>query len=85
MLPTLAPGDTVLVWCFGKVRLDDIVVFKHDGKFLIKRVKEVEGDRYFVTGDNAEKSIDSRSLGWINRFQILGAVKVRLPRGPQRR
>lgn len=83
MLPTLKPGDTVLVWRFGSPKVGDIVVL--NGSLLIKRVKEIKDGRYFVVGDNPTKSTDSRQFGWVDRSRIIGKVfsreKERVDRG----
>lgn len=78
MLPTLAPGDTVLVWRFGSPKVGDIVVLNPEGLSamgpVIKRVGKIRNDRYFLVGDNAAKSTDSRQFGWVERKEIIGRV-----------
>lgn len=81
MLPTLKPGDNVLVWRFGRTKPGDIVVaniLNPEGLsamgLVIKRVEKIEGDQYFLVGDNPEKSTDSRQFGWVPRSQIIGTV-----------
>ena len=47
-------------------------------KFLIKRIARIDmsadGEKYFVSGDNREDSMDSRRLGWILKKDIIGKV-----------
>lgn len=83
MLPTLKPGDHVLVnrmsYIFKLPRKDDIVAVKdpRDGKILIKRITKIKGSKYFVTGDNKEESTDSRKFGMLDMSDIIGKVIYR--------
>lgn len=75
MLPTLKPGQDVLVWCwFVNPKAGDIVAVKIKGKDMVKRIQLID-DRYiFVTGDNKKESTDSRKFGSIRKEQIIGKV-----------
>ena len=72
-------GEVVVVWQLTQ-----------DNGYDIKRILAVPGDsvqtpegklymlgkdQYFITGDNAEKSYDSRYYGPVHRVQIVGVVK----------
>jgi nickel-type superoxide dismutase maturation protease len=74
MLPTLAPGDRVLVWRTHRARVGDIVLVQdpRDGRLLIKRVKGLRARDVFVEGDNPAHSTDSRSFGWLPSARIRG-------------
>ena len=75
MLPTLNPGQDVLVWCwFNKYKVGDIVVIRHSGRAMVKRIQKTDGRRVFVTGDNKKMSTDSRSFGWIEKKNLVGKV-----------
>ncbi len=80
MEPTLKEGDNVLVnrlfYFFRKPKIDDIIVLKYpkNNMYLIKRVKKVDNNKYFVLGDNLKESIDSRDFGWISKKEIIGKV-----------
>lgn len=85
MLPTLKPGQDILVLCwFFKLKLGDLVAFKKDGKEMIKRIQKTDdspgeasakrGRRIFVIGDNERESTDSRNFGWIDKKDIIGKV-----------
>lgn len=80
MEPTLRFGSTILVstipYLFSKPKIGDIVLaqLKGEKKYIIKRISKVENQKYFLTGDNKEDSLDSKQLGWFERKQILGEV-----------
>lgn len=84
MVPTLRPGDLVLVnklsYIITEPRIDDIIALHdpRDGKVLIKRITKITKDRYFVQGDNKNSSTDSRVFGMIGRSTIIGKV-TRIP------
>ena len=75
MEPTLKTGSLFLgLRIVGSVEVGNIIVFRHDEKMLVKRVAAVGGDMiehngqvltvpedcFYVLGDNAEHSYDSR-------------------------
>lgn len=76
MFPALKPGQDVLcfnwAYLFSKPKVGDIVVVKHQGKEMVKRIHYILGREYFVQGDNKKESIDSRSFGAIDRSQLIG-------------
>lgn len=84
MLPTLKPGQDILVWCwFAKIKIGDIVAIKVGDKEMVKRIsKFLLGDEptsdqekmIYVLGDNRKESIDSRRFGLIKKDQIIGKV-----------
>lgn len=78
MVPTLAPGERLLVHANGPIVLGDIVVFQHADQFDVKRILHIESDGIFVQGDNELVSTDSRSYGLIPFDAVLGTVTYRL-------
>ena len=75
MEPTLKENSIVFgSRIFGDLSVGDIIVFKHDGRTMVKRIAAVGGEMFesdekiyvvpnscfFVLGDNAENSWDSR-------------------------
>ncbi|MBI2019475.1 S26 family signal peptidase [Candidatus Daviesbacteria bacterium] len=80
MLPVFKPGQEVLTfnWAhfFSRPKIGDIVVIKVKGKEIVKRIQKLCKDGYFVQGDNAPESTDSRDFGPIDKSKIVGKVIV---------
>lgn len=74
MLPALSPGDEVLAWRWVRPGPRDIVVAKIGHRYLIKRVTKADDDKVYLSGDNPQDSVDSRTLGWIDRRNLIGRV-----------
>lgn len=81
MLPTLHPGDQVLVhpgaYRQTTPQVGDIVLAQHPFQhqfYLIKRVQAVADHAYFLAGDNLAESTDSRAFRAISLDHILGKV-----------
>src|SRR5438067_1720661 len=75
MLPTLPSGKLVLArqWFIG-LKPGQLVVIHHQGLDKIKRLRDIHGDKIFVTGDNATASTDSRQFGWLPVKAVVGKV-----------
>lgn len=87
MEPTIPKGSYIVgTRVFGELKVGDIIVFRHEGRLLVKRIKAVGGDMVthkgkrvvvpdkclYVVGDNQEVSDDSKS--WKDPF--VGKNKV---------
>lgn len=80
MLPTLRPGQVVLVRR-QEPKIGDIVVARHPqtGALIGKRLAAIEPDGYWLEGDahipaTASSSSDSWVFGAVNRDAIVGVV-----------
>ena len=84
MLPTLRPGDYLMVnrlaYVASAPRKGDVVVVK--GRTgaparQIKRVADLPGEEVYVQGDNPDGSTDSRDYGPVARSSIEGKAWLR--------
>lgn len=91
MEPALKKGS-IIIGCrlFEEPQVNDIVVFEHNGKLMVKRVAAKGGDKvyhhaqwqyvpenfYYLLGDNSCNSWDSRY--WDNPFIGLDSIKAKL-------
>lgn len=85
MLPTLKSGDYVMIDPYAAaadLKCGDIALARHPFKQsvrIIKRVREISAEgKYYLVGDNAAESTDSRSFGAISPADILGKAVCRL-------
>ncbi len=82
MSPTFKSDDMVLVnrlsYLFGKPKIGDLVVLRKK-KYMIKRIKKIKDNEFFVVGDNKKESTDSRQFGWIRKKEIIGKAFFKIP------
>jgi nickel-type superoxide dismutase maturation protease len=78
MEPKFKEGDYIITlpYIIGSPKKNDVVVLKHpeNNRTILKRVGKINGDLYFVVGDNKKHSSDSRSFGTVKRGAIIGRV-----------
>lgn len=87
MEPTIPRGSYIVgTRIFGELKVGDIIVFRHEGRLLVKRIAAVGGntvmhkgkemivpeESFYVVGDNQEVSDDSMS--WKDPFVVISRV-----------
>jgi nickel-type superoxide dismutase maturation protease len=77
MLPVLAPGEWLLVRRGARVRPGAVVVVRLGGRLVVKRVAHRVPSGWWVVGDNAEASDDSRTYGAVPDADVVGEVRWR--------
>lgn len=80
MLPTLVPGDRLLVRRTSTLRVGGLAVVRlpPDGTVAVKRVVHREDDGWWVERDNPRTGVDSWSVGAVPDDAVVGRVIVRL-------
>ncbi|MFF4601506.1 nickel-type superoxide dismutase maturation protease [Streptomyces sp. NPDC001339] len=89
MVPTLLPGDQLVVQYGAAVRPGDVVVLKHPFRqdlLIVKRAVRRRDGGWWVQGDNPFVENDSREFGVVPDELVVARawVRVRPPRGVQR-
>ena len=88
MVPTLLPGDWALAAAGGRMTREDVVVVEHPGRpgyEMVKRLVALPGDtvqkgrvlgpgEFWVEGDHARSSTDSRQFGPVSMDEIKARV-----------
>ena len=74
MRPALLHGQVVIALRGRKVRSGRVVLARHDGREIIKRVAVVSDQSVDLHGDNRDESTDSRDYGSLPRRAIIGVV-----------
>jgi len=74
MVPSLGPGQIILARKSRKLRVGDVVVFRHRGLEKIKRLHAVNDGRIHVRGDNKNLSTDSRHFGSLPIEHVVARV-----------
>ena len=85
MLPTLRPGDCLLVRRPRRVRAGQVVVARFPSRpdlLVVKRAVRREGELWHVEGDNPAVTDDSRRYG---PAQVVAVVQLRYWPLPPRR
>lgn len=92
MEPTIPKGSLILgLRQYGELTTGDIVIFRHEGQTLVKRIAACPGetyilggsqitvptDHYLLLGDNTAASYDARY--WSNPFTPADDIIAKLP------
>ena len=78
MLPTYRDGDLLLGWRWFVPKPGQVVVAHTPERYIIKRVKKVEGVEVWLEGDNTMVSTDSRSYGPFNLKMLEARVIIKV-------
>jgi nickel-type superoxide dismutase maturation protease len=79
MLPTLRPGDRLLVRYGVHPRAGDVVVVRFpDGTLAVKRATVRDGPGWWVERDNPTEGVDSAQVGTIPDADLLAVALARL-------
>jgi len=87
MSPKFTEGDRLfvsrLVLKFSRPEVGDYVVLSdpRTDRLILKKIDAIHGSEYFVVGENATGSTDSRTFGSVGRSSIVGKVLFRYKRG----
>ncbi|MFI2185873.1 nickel-type superoxide dismutase maturation protease [Streptomyces sioyaensis] len=89
MVPTLQPGDQLVVQYGAAVRPGAVVVLRHPFRqdlLIVKRAVQRRDGGWWVQGDNPFVENDSREFGVVPDELVIARawVRVRPPRGVQR-
>lgn len=77
MRPTTGSGDRWLVWRTDRIRPGQLVAAWHPERerlLVVKRAVEQREHGWWLVGDNAAASDDSRTFGVVATEQILGRL-----------
>lgn len=86
MLPTLRPGDQLVVHYGARVRPGDVVVLRHPFRqdlLIVKRAVERRDGGWWVLGDNAHVENDSREFGVVPDDLVVARARMRLRLPPR--
>jgi nickel-type superoxide dismutase maturation protease len=80
MVPTLQPGDRLVVWRTKRFRPGDIVAAadpRQPTRTVLKRAATVGSEWIFLVGDNEVRSTDSRHFGPVALGLVRGKAVYR--------
>lgn len=81
MLPTLRPGDQLLLHYGGRVQSGDVIVLRHPFQhdlLIVKRAVERRPAGWWVVGDNPRVTNDSREFGVVPAELVVARALLRV-------
>lgn len=79
MLPALKEGAYVVCRTKKLYRAGDVVVANINDREVVKRIAKIKNDTYYLLGDNASLSTDSREYGFLAKEAIIGGIMIKFP------
>lgn len=78
MDPTISDGDIIVYMDSWSIHPGDVVVFKtpewekwpKEDRIWVKRIDHEQNGKFWLLGDNADESYDSRNIGYVKRTLI---------------
>jgi phage repressor protein C with HTH and peptisase S24 domain len=81
MLPAYMAGDLLLGWrLVRRPGMHQVVVIRHEGRTLIKRLVTQDDKGIWVVGDNPLRSTDSRHFGALPHAALEAVIIARIAR-----
>jgi len=71
MIPAFRPDDHVLTLNWTQPKVSDVVVFKDNDRYFLKRIIKIKKNLFYVSGDNKKESL---VLGPMVKKQVVGKV-----------
>ncbi len=66
MAPRLKGGQLIFASSLPKPSVQRVVIARHEGKEIIKRIQKIEGSKFFLVGDNKNRhhnySVERRDI-----------------------
>lgn len=79
MRPTIYSGEFLLFTKSHSYSVGDIVLARMNAREVVKRIVEVTDKGYYLVGDNASESSDSRHYGQVAKKDIIASMKIKFP------
>jgi len=71
MFPLYKPGDHIVTFNWGKISIDEVVVFGAGNTYYLKRIDKLVGGDAYLSGDNKN---EAAKIWKIDRSCVIGRV-----------